>query len=73
VISLFAVIYYALRSVPPGPGILPLLILMLWFIDAVNHNTWVPMWLLANVYGRLGIRGQRASVAFDGAPDRAKN
>jgi uncharacterized membrane protein YGL010W len=95
-ITLFAVIYYALLSVPLALGILPLLILMLWSLDALSRNTlaplrlicvtlfvlaWIgqfighaiekkrpsffkdlqflmigPMWLMANVYRRLGVR-----------------
>src|ERR1700722_5572502 len=46
VITLSAVIYYALLSVPLALGILPLLMLMLWSVDAVNHNALAPMWLI---------------------------
>jgi uncharacterized membrane protein YGL010W len=46
VITLLALIYYALLSVPLALGILPFLVLMLWSIDAVNHNNWAPMWLI---------------------------
>ena len=38
-ITLLAIVYYALLSVPLALGILPLLMLMLWSIDAVDHNT----------------------------------
>ncbi|HEX3912767.1 MAG TPA: Mpo1-like protein [Steroidobacteraceae bacterium] len=97
VITLLAVVYYALLSLPLALGILPLLGLMLWSIDALSRNATVPMqlmicvtafvlawigqfighaiekkrpsffkdlqflligplWLLAHVYRRLGIR-----------------
>jgi uncharacterized membrane protein YGL010W len=46
VITLLALIYYALLSVPLALGILPSLVLMLWSVDAVNHNNWAPMWLI---------------------------
>jgi len=95
-ISMFAIIYYALLSLPLALGILPLLALMLFSLDALSRNTlaplwsicvtlfvlaWIgqfighaiekkrpsffkdlqflmigPMWLLANLYRRLGIR-----------------
>src|ERR1700729_1316225 len=38
-ITLLAVIYYASLSVPLALGILPLLALMLWSIDALSRNT----------------------------------
>ena len=46
VISLFALIYYALLSVPLALGILPLLALMLFSLDALSHNAPAPMWLI---------------------------
>jgi uncharacterized membrane protein YGL010W len=46
VIALFALIYYALLSVPLALGILPLLGLMLLSLDALSRNTLAPMWLI---------------------------
>src|SRR6202020_2226166 len=43
VITLLALIYYALLSVPLALGILPLLVLMLWSIDAVNRSGLGPL------------------------------
>jgi uncharacterized membrane protein YGL010W len=45
-ISLFAVIYYALLSVRLALGIAPLLALMLWSIDMLSGNGVVPLWLI---------------------------
>jgi uncharacterized membrane protein YGL010W len=45
-ITLFAVVYYALLSVPLALGILPLLILMLCSLDALSRNTLAPLWLI---------------------------
>src|ERR1700759_5346496 len=38
-IALFAIVYYASLSLPLALGILPLLALMLWSIDALSRNT----------------------------------
>ncbi len=46
VITLLAVIYYAFLSVPLALGILPLLALMLWSLDALSGNSLAPMWLI---------------------------
>jgi uncharacterized membrane protein YGL010W len=46
VTTLFAVLYYASLSVPLALGILPLLALMLWSIDALSRNAAAPMWLI---------------------------
>jgi uncharacterized membrane protein YGL010W len=46
VISLLAVLYYALLSVRLALGIAPLLALMLWSLDALSRNTVAPLWLI---------------------------
>jgi uncharacterized membrane protein YGL010W len=45
-ITLLAVIYYGLLSVPLALGILPLLAAMLYSIDALSRNSVIPLWLL---------------------------
>jgi uncharacterized membrane protein YGL010W len=45
-VSLLAVIYYAFLSLPLALGILPLLALMLWSIEALSRNTPAPFWLI---------------------------
>jgi uncharacterized membrane protein YGL010W len=45
-IALLAIIYYASLSVPLALGILPLLALMLWSIDALSRNAAAPLWLI---------------------------
>jgi uncharacterized membrane protein YGL010W len=45
-ITLLAVIYYAMLSLPLAIGILPLLAIMLYSIDALSRNTVVPLWLI---------------------------
>ncbi len=46
VITLCAVIYYALLSIRLALGILPLLLLALWSVDAVNRDGFAPLWLI---------------------------
>ena len=45
-ITLLAVLYYASLSIPLALGILPLLALMLWSIDALSRDSPAPMWLI---------------------------
>jgi uncharacterized membrane protein YGL010W len=45
-VTLLAVLYYASLSIPLASGILPLLALMLWSIDALSRSTAAPMWLI---------------------------
>jgi uncharacterized membrane protein YGL010W len=45
-ITLLAIIYYGLLSLPLALGILPLLAAMLYSIDALSRNTAAPMWLI---------------------------
>jgi len=65
VITLLAVLYYALLSVPLALGILPLLMLMLWSIDAVNHNGVAPMWLICVTLFVLAWIGQFIGHAIE--------
>jgi uncharacterized membrane protein YGL010W len=65
VITLLAVIYYALLSVPLALGILPFLVLMLWSIDVVNHNPWAPMWLICATLFVLAWIGQFIGHAIE--------
>ncbi len=46
VITLCAVVYYALLSLPLALGILPLLALMLISLDALSRNGTAPLWLI---------------------------
>src|ERR1700722_20128654 len=46
VTALLAIFYYASLSVPLALGILPLLALMLWSIDALSRTALAPMWLI---------------------------
>jgi uncharacterized membrane protein YGL010W len=46
VIAVLALVYYALLSVPLALGILPLLALMLFSLDALSRNTLAPMWVI---------------------------
>jgi uncharacterized membrane protein YGL010W len=66
VVTLAAVIYYALLSVPLTLGILPLLILMLWSIDALSHNSLAPMWLICVALFVLAWIGQFIGHAIEG-------
>jgi len=65
VITLLAVIYYALLSIPLALGILPLLVLMLWSIDAVNNNGLAPMWLICATLFVLAWIGQFIGHAIE--------
>jgi len=64
-ITLFAVIYYALLSVPLALGILPLLILMLWSLDAFSRNTLAPLWLICVTLSVLAWIGQFIGHAIE--------
>jgi uncharacterized membrane protein YGL010W len=64
-ISLLAVIYYASLSVRLALGILPLLALMLWSIDALSRNTLAPMWLICVTLFVLAWIGQFIGHAIE--------
>ena len=64
-ISLFALIYYALLSVPLALGILPLLALMLLSLDALSRNTLAPMWVICASLFVLAWIGQFIGQAIE--------
>lgn len=64
-ITLFALIYYALLSVPLALGILPMLALMLLSIDALSRNTLAPMWLICAFLFVLAWIGQFVGHAIE--------
>ena len=64
-ITLLAVLYYASLSVPLTLGIAPLLILMLWSIEALSHNTVVPLWLVCATVFILAWIGQFVGHAIE--------
>src|SRR5579872_5975349 len=57
-IALLAVLYYAFLSLPLALGILPLLALMLWSIDALSGNGIAPLWLICATLFVLAWIGQ---------------
>jgi uncharacterized membrane protein YGL010W len=63
--ALLAVIYYALLSLPLALGILPLLALMLWSIDALSGNSFVPLWLICVTLFVLAWIGQFVGHAIE--------
>jgi uncharacterized membrane protein YGL010W len=65
VTALLAVIYYAVLSVPLALGILPLLVLMLWSIDAVGRSGLAPMWLICVTLFILAWIGQFVGHAIE--------
>lgn len=64
-VTCLALIYYALLSVPLALGILPLLILMLWSIDAVSRSGVAPLWLLCLTLFVLAWIGQFVGHAIE--------
>lgn len=65
IISLLAVVYYALLSLPLALGILPLLALMLWSIDMLSGNGAVPLWLICASFFVLAWIGQFIGHAIE--------
>jgi len=65
VVTLLAVIYYALLSLPLALGILPLLALMLWSIDALSRNAPAPLWLICATLFVLAWIGQFIGHAIE--------
>jgi uncharacterized membrane protein YGL010W len=61
-----AVIYYAFLSVPLALGIVPVLLLMLWSIDALSHDSSVPLWLVFSGLFMLAWIGQFVGHAIEG-------
>jgi uncharacterized membrane protein YGL010W len=63
---LAAVVYYALLSLPLALGVLPLLLLMLWSIDALHSSGIAPLWLVCGVLLVLAWIGQFIGLAIEG-------
>ncbi len=64
-IALLAVLYYAFLSLPLALGILPLLALMLWSIDALSGNGIAPLWLICATLFVLAWVGQFIGHAIE--------
>jgi uncharacterized membrane protein YGL010W len=65
VVSLLAIIYYSLLSVRLALGIVPLLALMLWSLEALSRNTVAPMWLICGALFVLAWIGQFIGHAIE--------
>jgi uncharacterized membrane protein YGL010W len=65
VITLLAVIYYGVLSWPLALGILPVLALLLWSIDALGRSTAIPMWLICASLFALAWIGQFIGHAIE--------
>jgi uncharacterized membrane protein YGL010W len=63
---LAAVIYYAFLSLPLALGVLPLLLLMLWSIDALHRSGFAPLWLICGALFVLAWIGQFIGHAIEG-------
>src|ERR1700690_1215449 len=46
VVVIAGLIYYLFLSVPLALGILPVLLLMLWSLDALSRSTALPLWTI---------------------------
>ena len=57
-VTVLAVIYYSLLSLPLALGILPLLLSMLWLIDKVSESGIAPLWLICATLFVLAWIGQ---------------
>ena len=66
VVTLAAVIYYALLSLRLALGVLPLLLLMLWSISGLSRNTIAPLWLICVALFVLAWIGQFVGHAIEG-------
>jgi uncharacterized membrane protein YGL010W len=66
IVVVAAVAYYAFLSAPLALGVLPLLLLMLWSIDALNRSGWAPLWLVCVVLFVAAWIGQFVGHAIEG-------
>jgi uncharacterized membrane protein YGL010W len=66
IVVVAALIYYAFLSLPLALGLLPLLALMLWSIDALNHSGLAPLWLVCVVLFVVAWIGQFIGHAIEG-------
>ncbi|HEV7356445.1 MAG TPA: Mpo1-like protein [Steroidobacteraceae bacterium] len=64
-IALLAVVYYAFLSLPLALGIVPLLALMLWSINALSGNSFAPLWLICVTLFVLAWIGQFIGHAIE--------
>jgi uncharacterized membrane protein YGL010W len=64
-ITLLALVYYALLSIPLMLGIFPLLLIMLWSIAALNGNAVAPLWLICVALFVLAWIGQFIGHAIE--------
>jgi uncharacterized membrane protein YGL010W len=60
------VLYYAFLSLPLALGVLPVLLLMLWSIDALSVHSSVPLWMIFTVAFVLAWIGQFIGHAIEG-------
>jgi uncharacterized membrane protein YGL010W len=65
VVCLLAILYYALLSLRLALGILPLLALMLWSLDALSRNAVAPLWLICVTLFVLAWIGQFIGHAIE--------
>jgi uncharacterized membrane protein YGL010W len=65
-VVLAGVIYYAFLSLPLALGVLPLLLLMLWSIDALDRSGLAPLWLVCVVLFVAAWIGQFIGHAVEG-------
>jgi uncharacterized membrane protein YGL010W len=63
---LAVLIYYAFLSLPLALGALPVLLVMLWSVDAFTKLTQVPLWLACGVLFVLAWIGQFVGHAIEG-------
>jgi uncharacterized membrane protein YGL010W len=66
VVVFAGVIYYAFLSLPLALGVLPLLLLMLWSIDALESSGVAPLWLVCVVLFVAAWIGQFIGHAVEG-------
>jgi uncharacterized membrane protein YGL010W len=59
-------VYYAFLSLRLAIGVLPLLLLMLWSIDAVNHHAHAQLWMICAALFILAWIGQFIGHAIEG-------
>jgi uncharacterized membrane protein YGL010W len=64
-VSLLAILYYAVLSVRLALGIVPLLALMLWSLDALSRNSVAPLWLICVILFVLAWIGQFIGHAIE--------
>jgi uncharacterized membrane protein YGL010W len=65
-IVLAAVIYYAFLSFSLALGVLPVLVLMLWSIDALSRGSPAPLWMIFTGLFVLAWIGQFIGHAIEG-------